>query len=121
VRYASEWNAVFLSARKFAALNSHLDELLHAAARDPASLRRTMMSGAVFGADETQLARKLAGRDLAELHERGVVCGPPAAVVDQLGELAQAGVQRVMLQWLDLDDMDGLERLAQTVLPQVAA
>jgi hypothetical protein len=49
-----------------------------------------------------------------------VVCGPPAAAVEQLGQLAQAGVQRVMLQWLDLDDMDGLERLATTVLPQVA-
>jgi len=40
-------------------------------------------------------------------------------VVDQLGELAEAGVQRVMVQWLDLDDMDGLEALGAGVLPQV--
>jgi hypothetical protein len=29
------------------------------------------------------------------------------------------GVQRVMLQWLDLDDLDGLEAMAHTVLPQL--
>ena len=120
-RYGSEWNGVFLNAPKFAALNAHLDELVRAAGRSPASVRRTLMAGTVFGADEAQLARKAAGRDLAELRERGVVCGPPAAVVEQLGQLAQAGVQRVMLQWLDLDDMNGLERLAHEVLPQVIA
>jgi hypothetical protein len=26
-------------------------------------------------------------------------------------------VQRFMLQWLDLDDLDGIEKLAATVLP----
>ena len=33
----------------------------------------------------------------------------------QLAELEQAGVQRVMLQWLDLEDLDGLEALAKVV------
>ena len=45
-----------------------------------------------------------------------VLVGTGAAVVDQLGALYEAGVQRVMLQWLDLDDLDGLEALAQAVL-----
>jgi hypothetical protein len=40
-------------------------------------------------------------------------------LVDQLGAFAEAGVQRIMLQWLDLDDMEGLEALATAVLPQV--
>ena len=30
-------------------------------------------------------------------------------VVEQLGRLAEAGVQRVMLQWLALDDQERLE------------
>ncbi len=120
-RFGSEWNGVFLNAQKFAALNAHLDGLLSAAGRSRASVRRTLMAGTVFGADAAALARKVAGRDLAELRERGVVCGPPAAAVEQLGQLAQAGVQRVMLQWLDLDDMYGLEHLAATVLPQATA
>ena len=37
-----------------------------------------------------------------------------------VGRLAQAGVQRVMLQWLDLDDLDGIELFARSVLPQLA-
>ena len=119
VRYAAEWNSVFLDRDRFASLNAHLDELLQAAGRAASSVRRTMMLGTAFGRDEAALARKAAGRDLDELRQHGVVCGPPAAAVDQLGELAQAGAQRVMLQWLDLDDMDGVERLAQTVLPQL--
>jgi hypothetical protein len=39
--------------------------------------------------------------------------------VEQLGRLSEVGVQRVMLQWLDLDDLDGLEAFARTVLPQL--
>ncbi|RME08409.1 MAG: LLM class F420-dependent oxidoreductase, partial [Anaerolineae bacterium] len=54
-----------------------------------------------------------------ELHARGLVVGTANEIVDQLGELAEAGLQRVMLQWLNLDDLDGLEALAHGVLPQL--
>jgi len=37
-------------------------------------------------------------------------------VQEQLHQLEEAGLQRIMLQWLDLDDMDGLESLAKAVL-----
>jgi hypothetical protein len=37
-------------------------------------------------------------------------------VKEQLAELEKVGIQRVMLQWLDLDDLKGLEALAKTVL-----
>ena len=37
-------------------------------------------------------------------------------VREQLAELEKAGVQRVMLQWLDLDDLDGLSALAKAIL-----
>jgi alkanesulfonate monooxygenase SsuD/methylene tetrahydromethanopterin reductase-like flavin-dependent oxidoreductase (luciferase family) len=61
------------------------------------------------------------GRTAAELRERGLVTGTPVEVVDQLGALAEAGVERVMLQWLDLDDLDGLGALAAGVLPHAHA
>jgi hypothetical protein len=41
-------------------------------------------------------------------------------IVTQLGQWAEAGVQRIMLQWLDLDDLDRLEAMAQAVLPQLS-
>lgn len=73
------------------------------------------MTGLFFGRDEAELNARLQGRDPAALRERGVIVGTPGAVVDQLGELAQAGVQRVMLQWLALDDLDVLAALAGVV------
>jgi hypothetical protein len=45
-----------------------------------------------------------------------VVVGTGSAVQDQLGRLAEVGVQRMMLQWMALDDLDGLAALAAAVL-----
>lgn len=115
-RFAAEWNAVYVPAGRFQALNARLDELLDQAGRPRASVRRSLMTGLVFGRDEAGLQRRLNGRSAADLRERGLVVGLAGAVQEQLGRLAEAGVQGVMLQWLDLDDLDGLEALAQAVL-----
>jgi alkanesulfonate monooxygenase SsuD/methylene tetrahydromethanopterin reductase-like flavin-dependent oxidoreductase (luciferase family) len=77
------------------------------------------MTNLVFGRTDAELQRKLAGYSVADLQAQGRVAGTPDQVVDQLKKLAEVGVQRVMLQWLDLDDIAGLEALAQTVLPQL--
>jgi alkanesulfonate monooxygenase SsuD/methylene tetrahydromethanopterin reductase-like flavin-dependent oxidoreductase (luciferase family) len=116
-RYASEWNAVFSTADELKRHNAHLDELLAQQGRDPKTVRRSLMTGCFFGRDEAALQRKLGQRSAADLRARGNVVGPGAAAVDQLGALAQVSLQRVMLQWLDLDDVDGLEALANAVLP----
>jgi hypothetical protein len=63
------------------------------------------------------MARTGGKRTAADLRQNGAVVGAAAQVVDQLGKLAEAGVQRVMLQWLDLDDLDGIEALARGGLP----
>lgn len=77
-----------------------------------------MMTGCVFGKDESALQEKIAARKRTfdELRGRGIVVGNPAQVREQLHELEEAGLQRVMLQWLDLDDLAGLESLAKAVL-----
>jgi F420-dependent oxidoreductase-like protein len=115
VRYAGEWNAVYIPAARFAELNRLLDELLHAHGRPVASVRRSLMTGLVYGRHDQELRHRLEGRDPATLRERGLIVGTPAQVVDQLGHLEEAGVQRTMLQWLDLDALDGLESLANTL------
>ena len=116
-QYADEWNGVFITAEKFAELTKRLDELAEAQGRVPSSIRRSLMTGSVFGATDADVAQRLEGRAAAELRERGIIVGTPEAVVEQLGRLAEVGVQRLMLQWLDLDDMTGLETLAVKVLP----
>lgn len=118
-RYADEWNGVFLTPARFAERSARLDQLLAEQSCQPGDVRRTLMTNLVFARTEAALDEKLQGFSPAELRERGRIIGTPSQVVDQLGKLDLAGVQRVMLQWLDLDDMDGLEALAQTVLPQL--
>jgi len=118
-RYASEWNAVYISASEFSQLNTQLDALVSAQGRPPASVRRSLMTGCYFGRTAAEVQGKVKGRSISDLRERGVIVGTGPEVVDQLGRLAEAGVQRVMLQWLDLDDLDGLEAMAKSVLPQL--
>ncbi len=116
-RYADEWNAVFVPAARFAELSGRLDSLLRKNGRQPGDVRRSLMTGLVFGRDDAEVQRNLRGRSATTLRERGIVIGTATEVTDALGRLADAGVQRVMLQWLDLDDLDGLEALAKTVIP----
>ncbi len=116
-RYADEWNAVYVPPSRFTELTRRLDELLGKAGRDPRVVRRSLMTGLVFGRTDADVQRNLKGRDADALRARGVILGTPPHAVEQLRPLEQAGVQRVMLQWLDLDDLDGLEALAKAVLP----
>ena len=118
VRYAQDWNCVMLAPKEFANLSNKLDEMLGTAGRKPESVRRSMMTGCVFGKDDPTLKEKVAlrGRSLKELQQNGVVAGRKGEIKEQLQKLEQAGLQRIMLQWLDLDDLESLEALAKTVL-----
>jgi len=115
-RYAAEWNGTFQTPEKYTVLNRRLDELLAKRGRRAADVRRSLMTGLVFGRTEAEVEQRLRGRSRETLRDRGVVIGTPPAVTEHLGRLAAAGVQRVMLQWLELDDHDGLEALARAVV-----
>ena len=119
-RYADEWNAVYLTPEEFADLDSRLDELTREAGRVPEDIKRTLMTRVVFGRTRADVDRKLggAGQDWAPA---GVVTGTENEIVEQLGRLAEAGVERVMAQWLEVDDIDALEAMAHSVLPQLGA
>jgi F420-dependent oxidoreductase-like protein len=116
--YAAEWNANFIGAEQFKQANRHLSQLLTGEGRAQSAVRRSLMTGCVFAKDRNGLEEKLAkrGRTKLELLERGMVVAEGEEIREQLKNLAEAGVQRVMLQWLDLDDLDGLRDLARVVL-----
>ena len=118
VRFASEWNCVMLLPDEFARLNTRLSEMLVEAGREPQSVRRSMMTGCVLGRDDATLNRKINfyGKTLEEIQQRGVVAGSSDAIKEQLQTLEETGLQRIMLQWLDLDDLESLEALAKTIL-----
>ncbi len=118
-RYADEWNAVFVTPERFIELNARLDELLREIGRPPERVRRTLMTRVLFGRTAADIGCKLGDQSADELRARGVIVGTGSEVTEQLGRLDEAGVQRVMLQWLETDDIDGLEVMARSVPPQL--
>jgi F420-dependent oxidoreductase-like protein len=121
-QFAYEWNAVFIKPDEFQHLNSELNILMKAENRLPESVRWSLMTGCIFGLDTKQVELKVKLRtggkfSIGELKSRGMVVGTPEEVISQLESFANVGVQRIMLQWLDLNDIDGLEALAREVIP----
>jgi alkanesulfonate monooxygenase SsuD/methylene tetrahydromethanopterin reductase-like flavin-dependent oxidoreductase (luciferase family) len=88
-RYANEWNAVFRTADEFRALSAQLDSLLDGESRPRSAVRRTLMTR----------------RDYSDL----------GRVRAEVAEYSDAGVQRIMLQWMELDNLDGIAALARAL------
>ena len=115
-RYADEWNSVFLTPARYRELNRYLDELLLAAGRAPGDVKRSLMTGLVFARTTAQLQELLDGGSVDEARARGMAVGTPSEIADVVGAYEEAGAYRIMLQWMDLDDFNGLEALAKALL-----
>jgi alkanesulfonate monooxygenase SsuD/methylene tetrahydromethanopterin reductase-like flavin-dependent oxidoreductase (luciferase family) len=89
-KYADEWNLAFRPPEQFAALSAELDQQLAKLNRPRTAVRRTVM---------TRL-------DYSDLPK----------VKDQVQAYAAVGAQRMMLQWLALDDLDGIRALGKALL-----
>jgi alkanesulfonate monooxygenase SsuD/methylene tetrahydromethanopterin reductase-like flavin-dependent oxidoreductase (luciferase family) len=119
-QYADEWNGVFIPMDEYKERAAQLDDLLPQFGRKPSDVKRSLMTQIVFGKDETELQNKLAkrgGKPAEELIKSGLIVGTPTAVTDQINGWVEAGIERFMLQWIDQDDIDGLENIAKDVLP----
>lgn len=114
--YAEEWNGVFLDPSAYADHVDRLEACLEDQGRSRDAMRRSLMTQVVFGRDEAELEAQLDGRDRAELRDNGFVIGTPATVGERLDRFEAAGVDRVMLQWLALEDLDRLAALGDAVL-----
>jgi F420-dependent oxidoreductase-like protein len=119
-RYAREWNVPFTPIDSFQEKSALLTELLEKEGRDPAEVQRSVFSQAQFGKNDADLQAKLnkLGKTTDELWaERGITAGTTAEFLDRAGRWQEAGVERLLLQWLDLDDIEGLEIIARDILP----
>jgi alkanesulfonate monooxygenase SsuD/methylene tetrahydromethanopterin reductase-like flavin-dependent oxidoreductase (luciferase family) len=89
------------------------------------SVEATVMGPAIAGTSDERYRERLgkwASRremtpEVAEktFIERGLLVGTPDRVAEQIAALENAGVQRVYLQWLDLDDLDGMRDTVDAV------
>jgi F420-dependent oxidoreductase-like protein len=132
-KYADEWNLPGGTPERVREKTPVLEQHCEREGRDPASIQRSVMAAFVIGENDAAIAHRLellrqvlpslpAGSDaelLTTLRGRGWLIGRPSEVVDQLGALAEAGVQRVMLQHHNQTDLDVLNLIAAGVMPLV--
>jgi F420-dependent oxidoreductase-like protein len=130
-RYADEYNTVMSTAAEIADVRKRLDQACEAEGRDPSSLPLSMMTGWLVGADQEELrdrAARLArwkgqGDDgdafLADLR-KGTIAGTVPEALEQLHELEQVGLTRLMAQHLLHRDLDAIELIGQEVIPALA-
>ena len=111
-RYAAEFNVPFGSVEETRLLFERVDGVCEEHGRDPSTLVHSAAQVACLGTDEATLRRRAEaiGREPDELRRNGVA-GTVEEVRDRVGRLAEAGVQRLYLQVLDLDDLEHLEDL----------
>lgn len=88
-QYADIWNGVMMRPDQFRERMTILDTLLVKAGRQPGDVRRTMMYDQFQGYD---------------------------TLIDLLPEYAAAGMEEIMVQWLDLDNIDGLRSFARRIM-----
>jgi alkanesulfonate monooxygenase SsuD/methylene tetrahydromethanopterin reductase-like flavin-dependent oxidoreductase (luciferase family) len=85
------------------------------------------MGGMLIGRDASEVAEKgrwmqsfmrglsgVAPKDAPdELRRRGWIVGTPDQAASQLDAWSALGIERVMFQWFNLDDLDGIALLAE--------
>jgi alkanesulfonate monooxygenase SsuD/methylene tetrahydromethanopterin reductase-like flavin-dependent oxidoreductase (luciferase family) len=126
---ADEWNVTRVTydeyPRKLEVLAGHC----RAVGRDPAAIRLSLMAPIVIGRTRAEVAARLArGREWfprvpeseAEWRAQSFLFGSVDEVVRDLRRWHGLGVQAVMLQCLDVDDLAAIELIAREVIPAVA-
>src|SRR5438105_3618137 len=131
VRFADEYNTVFATVEEVRERRRKLDEACERAGRDPATIRFSMMTLCVLGADRGELRERMRrvlerrGRDedpddaLAAAAATGVV-GTVDEARDKLDALADAGLDGVMLQHLDHSDVESVALIGRELAPAVS-
>lgn len=130
--WADEYNTVFADAAECSRRREIVSRAWGDAGRDADKLVFSLMTGCIVGTDEGDVRRRAedilarSGRSgdprewLAGLSEEWLV-GTVAEVVDRLGRLSEAGVDRVMLQHQSHDDVDMVHVIGNDVAGQLSA
>ena len=118
-RFAAEFNLAFPALDFVPVQYGRVRAALQRAGRAPEDIVYSAAFVVCAGRDEPELARRAAaiGRDLDELRSNSPLVGTPERIAERLAAFADAGVERVYLQLLDMSDLDHLEFFAAEVMP----
>ena len=115
-RFAAEFNLAFRSLDDFIAQRQRVIDACSAVGRDPESMTFSAALVVAIGTDEQDYVRRATaiGQQPDELRESGIA-GVVEEATERLETWQDAGVDRVYLQVLDLDDLDHLDVIASMV------
>jgi F420-dependent oxidoreductase-like protein len=131
VRLGQEYNVVGPTVEESRDLRRRMDEACDRHGRDPRTLVLSAMCMVCVGEDTAQAearAQRLAdlgfeqgdGASVLAENRDSWVCGTVDEAVARLRELADAGVERIMLQHLLHDDLDAVELFGRELVPAVS-
>jgi F420-dependent oxidoreductase-like protein len=120
-KYAAEFNVPFVPLDTAKTQFERVAAAVSKAGRAADSITYSAAFVLCAGRDDAEIARRAAaiGREVDELRSNSPTAGTPTEIVDKLEAYAQAGVQRVYLQLLDMSDLRHLEFFAREVIPQL--
>ena len=128
-RWADEYDVVYVDP---AGAKERMDRVSAACAaigRDPASVRRSLLSKTIVGTDDDDLRRKAAALmawededgDVGAFLEglrAGHLAGTVEQVLERLAEYAAAGIQRVLVHQLVHTDLESIEMIGREIVPE---
>lgn len=120
-RFAAEFNAAFAPLDVINTQYDRVRAALQEVGRAPDDITYSAAFVLCAGRDQAEIRRRADAifRDVDELRTNTPLVGTPTEIVDRLAPFAEAGVQRVYLQVLDIDDLDHVELFANEVIGQL--
>jgi F420-dependent oxidoreductase-like protein len=118
--FADEFNVPFASLDTIKTQFERVRDAVESVGRSQESMTYSAAFVVCAGRDDAEISRRAEtiGREVDELRSNSPLVGTPTEIVDQLGEVADIGVQRVYLQLLDLSDLEHLRLFADEVSRQ---
>jgi len=118
-KYADEWNAVFIDLETYKERKALLEGYLEEQGRPADDMKYSLMTRVIYQPTQAKLDAFTHENDIDVdgMKERGVIIGTAQEVIDELSKRVEAGIERFMLQWIEIDAMDNLESMAKEVLP----
>ena len=126
--FADEWNMTRVDIpgfeQKLEVLGRHCADV----GRDPNTIRRSLMIPMVIGRDRAEVARRIAAAraifpnlpaDEDGWRAASFLAGSASEIGDALDRWTEAGMERVLLQMMDQEDIAALESFARGVLPSL--
>lgn len=117
-RFAKEWNCFYKSIAEVVQMQGVMDDTCASVQRDPSTLRRSLMTPLVLGRDADEVNRCIARHreifpglppDLDEWRASGFLGGTIAEAREQVEQLREAGVGRIIFEFNDVRDIETLE------------